>query len=1027
MISEVCRIARQDGKTRRTQLQLYHACRFETLLERAAAFVREQSAQREILIVAPAKGAADDLARSVCDTALGGVHRATLYQLATGLSETALASRGLAPCSAIAREAVAARTVALCSGKLKYFAPVAGRRGFPKALARTLNELRMGGVRPASLAAFDGPCADLGVLLDCYEAELRVHGLADDADRYRTAVIPKGLALLLLDLAPETEAERSLLRALVRESAATLAVQQLATKGLMEEVLGCASSELPSNGGSRLSAAQQNLFESTPAVPGEDETIECFSASGEALEAIEMARHLQRAAASGVRFDEIAVLLRSPMRSQPLVTEALRRANIPAYFSQGTQRPDAPGRAFLTLLHCVHEGLPASRFGEYLSLGQLPETVESATGWERLIAEASVLGGVPRWQRRLQALRDQIHRRYEGAEQEDKSRLGERLERLDALRDFAIPVLDALGKLPRHGTWVEWLEHLEALAELTLRDPESVVELLDQLRPLGETGPVELSDVIQLLEAHLLTFQREPAGDRYGKVFVGTIEEARGRSFRIVCLPGLNEGLFPRVISEDPLLLNHYRSALKSGLPLACEEGEKLLLHTAVACASEKLIVSYSRLDLLSGRPRVLSLYAIELMRAAGWASDVRALEEQARSRTETRVGWPAPVQPEDAIDDAEFDLAVLRPAFDGSHPAGAGAYLKSLSSALTDSLRARGRRWRKSWFAEDGLMKLDIEGEMLLDRHRLTKRAYSASALQHYAACPYRFALRSIHGLRPLETKTFLHRMDTLIRGTLFHSIQFEFLKRMGAERRLPLTQTEQSGAFATLEETIGQVAAEAEEMLAPAIEPVWRAEIRELRQDLFGWLQQAFEEEPEWEPIACELSFGLKETAHHDERSSQDAVTLFDRYLLQGSIDLVAQHPTGALRVVDHKTGKPPRNLPRFVGGGEILQPLLYAAAAERLLGRAVQQTHLHYATLRGNFRKINLQLNQFAITRVEQALRTIDSAIEKGFLPAAPREDACKQCEYRSVCGPYEEERIRLKPAADIRPLTELRNIP
>ena len=51
----------------------------------------------------------------------------------------------------------------------------------------------------------------------------------------------------------------------------------------------------------------------------------------------------------------------------------------------------------------------------------------------------------------------------------------------------------------------------------------------------------------------------------------------------------------------------------------------------------------------------------------------------------------------------------------------------------------------------------------------------------------------------------------------------------------------------------------------------------------------------------------------------------------LLQGSIDVVERHPSGVVRVVDHKTGKIPDPRPEMVGQGEVLQPALYAMAAD------------------------------------------------------------------------------------------------
>jgi hypothetical protein len=43
----------------------------------------------------------------------------------------------------------------------------------------------------------------------------------------------------------------------------------------------------------------------------------------------------------------------------------------------------------------------------------------------------------------------------------------------------------------------------------------------------------------------------------------------------------------------------------------------------------------------------------------------------------------------------------------------------------------------------------------------------------------------------------------------------------------------------------------------------------------------------------------------------------------------------------------------------------------------------------------------------------LEAIDYAVGNGLLPANPREDACQYCDYRPICGPYEEQRVKRKP--------------
>ncbi len=55
-------------------------------------------------------------------------------------------------------------------------------------------------------------------------------------------------------------------------------------------------------------------------------------------------------------------------------------------------------------------------------------------------------------------------------------------------------------------------------------------------------------------------------------------------------------------------------------------------------------------------------------------------------------------------------------------------------------------------------------------------------------------------------------------------------------------------------------------------------------------------------------------------------------------------------------------------------------------------------------------------------------LGEALDRGFLPAAPNKDACRFCDYRPVCGPWEEERTRRKKdRGDLHLLKTLRNLP
>jgi ATP-dependent helicase/nuclease subunit B len=843
------------------------------------------------------------------------------------------------------------------------------------------------------------------------------------------------------------------------------------------------------------------LFEeNTPAPDSDDSCLEIFSAPGEGLEAAEIARRILRIARGGVGFDRIAILLRSPERYQPLIEDALHRARIPAYFSKGSARPDPGGRAFLALLKCAAEKCSASLFSEYLSLGQVPQAgkadgdrrtewipagdellanpnaledaspdsptvdtdetqvVRAPAAWEKLLVDAAVIGGRERWERRLQGLEREFELRLTMLERDDqpaRDAVDRKLKQLRGLKEFALPLIAILDALPRQAHWREWIERLSALAHASLRRPEPVLAMLAEFEPMGDVGPATLEEVAEVLSDRLRFLRSEPPERRYGRVFVASIDESRGREFDIVFLPGLAEGIFPQRAFEDPLLLDQSRRDIRDlvsddSLLLRDDrvDQERARLKLAAAAARDRLIASYPRMDVAEARPRVPSFYALELTRAAaGKLPELKAFERRAAEASPARLNWPAPADAGDAIDDIEYDLVALRRALDNpSASLGSARYLVEANDRLARSLRARYKRWDMlKWSEPDGLITHNAAALAALAGHRLNARAWSPTSLQHFAACPYRFALHGIYGMRPREDASPIEQMDPLTRGGLFHAVQFALLNDLKTRAMLPVNAQSLAETLAIADAVLDETAAKYEEELAPAIPRVWKTEVEDLRTDLRGWLQHVAANDSDWEPIHFEFAFGLARPASgtdksgplaagagsdgHDPASSPGEAELADSGVrLRGSIDLVERHTTTrVLRITDHKTGKPPASIPLYVGGGRLLQPLLYGLAAGQLLSATVESGRLFYATQQGGYQHALIPVNEKSRAFLAKLLSNIDGAIAAGFLPPHPQKDGCEYCDYRVVCGPYEELRTaRHKDRRDDRldPLIEIR---
>lgn len=885
---------------------------------------------------------------------------------------------------------------------------------------------------------------------------------------------------LLLDVPLENLCERDFVAALAAHAPrflATVAAGDERSLDFLAQALHVDSAAVDAtptvaSDASSLARLQQFLF--AKAAPPErplDDTVAVFSAAGEMQECVEIARRIQAEAAGGVAFDRIAIVLHGPSRYASYLEEALDRAGVPAYFARGVARPEPGGRALLALLACAAENLSARRFAEYLSLAQMPDAAAPGAAttsdfvapagefgggirdddaaaaasrglddrashldqavdhaarapwrWEKLLVEAAVIGSRSRWERRLTGLEAELRLRRDALDRDDDAQgaaLDRQLDDLAHLRALALPTIDALGALPGDATWAQWLTHLRALTTLAIRDRDEILSELADLDLLGPIGPVTLDEVRIALADRLGRLSARPLRRRYGAVYVAPAEYIRGMDFDVTIVPGLVERVFPKKLVEDPILPDTARRRLSPMLPLQAERvaGERLALRLAVGAAARRTILSYPRVDLDQGRPRVPSFYALEIFRAAeGRLPGFDELARRAAGDRPARLGWPAPERPADAIDDAEFDLAVLDKLIDAD-PAttvGAAHYLLSANPHLGRALRARARRWLRRWTPNDGLVDPNPAEREALARHQLAARSYSPTALQNFAACPYRFFLQAIHRLSPREEIERIEVIDPLTRGALFHEVQFEILTTLRDSGRLPVSPATLDAAHATLDTTLAAVAARYHDELAPAIERVWLDGIDSIRADLREWLRRTAADSARWRPDRFELGFGLIDRSQADPASVAEPVELEIGLKVRGSIDLVERGADNSLRVTDHKTGRVRANRDVILGGGKILQPVLYALAAERVLGEPIEAGRLYYCTAAGGYEERVVTIDAAARAAIADFTRIIGQALADGFLPAAPGARECDYCDYRRVCGPYEHTRVEYKTA-------------
>ena len=376
-----------------------------------------------------------------------------------------------------------------------------------------------------------------------------------------------------------------------------------------------------------------------------------------------------------------------------------------------------------------------------------------------------------------------------------------------------------------------------------------------------------------------------------------------------------------------------------------------------------------------------------------------------------------------------DFELRFLDELFnkpDLASSIGHARFLLSDSPHLARALRQRALRWRKGrWSSADGFTKASLASQEALAKHRPEHRSYSPTALQLLASCPYKFFLYAISGLKPRQVPQRVLALDPLQRGSLVHEVLFEFLSACRAQALFPLRVDNLTPTRELLRLTLAKLKTRYESLLAPISKFLWEQEMHELHADLDEWLERTAAE-TEWQPWLFELAFGLPGRGAQDPRSVNQPVPLDAGLKIRGAIDLVERHTSGAIRATDFKTGKARTKDGLMLGGGEVLQPLLYALVLEKMFPEHhVTGGRLYYCSSQAGFMEVTVPLKDQTRTEMTLMKSALDESFEHTMFVAAPTEGRCRYCDYQVICGSSEEERVRqLRPPRNLPNLRALR---
>lgn len=826
---------------------------------------------------------------------------------------------------------------------------------------------------------------------------------------------------------------------------------------------------------------EQNLF-SNPrrACPAPDARgVEIVEASGQRAEIEILARRIKELLVRGdesladrVRPGQIGVAFRSLDGIAALVEEVFAEYGIPLAIDcrrrllgapvlkamvefLKLQAADWPFRRLLAVLanNFFQPNWPAWRSGQ----------AAAATEWA--IRQLQV----PRGQREL--VRQLQHKATSYDEPHTLEAEGNGKDESDAKRkkereafQTAWPVLkrlsEVLGELDRPRTLPQWIGALDDLAkELGVfrggegRDGGSERVAWDRLKEvlgaqhqlegwLGvEARSLHLAELVTGLEDALGVETLPAEHDDVGRVRVLAAHAARGLEVQYLFVAGLAEQSFPPPLHEDRIYSDiELRQFGEAGLRFSSSReraGEEMLLfYETITRATRRLVLSYPALD-AKAQELLESPYLTELNRCCGTTQIPRTRDNSLSPVPTDRYSYCPREERLKAIAqlvDGEPQLFAhaLRRAAARSEPAH--------ESSLVAGLRGTAARRGKEFSAFEGIVQSEASKRHLARRFG-PEHCWSASALEQYATCPFRFFASNVLGLKELPDLSM--ETDHRRRGFLAHELLAELHRRL-LDGKLQSPTAVGESEFRRLKDAAVQWLVEQFSSGDPLDTALRKVDF----QIIAKWMEEYFGQHAEYEqadrgdplqPAYFEVSFGMRRRAGErvDPVSVEKpfAIKCGDELVrFSGRIDRIDIGMVGgevAFNVIDYKTGTKRGFKKKDIESGQAIQLPLYALAVQELLmiDRRAKPWRVGYWFLKdGGFDSVDIpqfcqqtpaglretedwnSLRGALLSRVMSLVR----GVREGQFPVYSLDEECTgRCEYHSICRIGQVRSLGKKP--------------
>ena len=754
-----------------------------------------------------------------------------------------------------------------------------------------------------------------------------------------------------------------------------------------------------------------------------------YSTLGLADEPRALIRNIAADARAGIRFGEMAVLYTSSDYAAR-VKDALRAAGIESCGPTSRTVIDTPAGRFLQLfLNMVAGEMRRDEFTDWTSSAPVTDPGNGdrvpSVPWEVATRNANVsrFSGDDRWQRSLNRYSKSLRNRAKRAELASDEENAVDPESMRALADAASQLVQFVQRLnpqidvetPRYWSgWVDWLERIvdtylaRALnaEDATNNGIDRVRAILSDIRELEGIGrtDVEFSRFSRTVQRSLRTSLGGDPG--WGTaVLVAPLSAGIGNSFRSVHILGMAEGSLPAPTRSDPLLPDELRLELDPGgsrLPTKSDhiKFERSTFQLALQTACNRNLY-WNRAQLGATNESYPSPWFVdEVVRFYGLTSvPVRDLMAP-KSEFVEAVAPLSDRYPLGADVSSEYEFRLREVAVSAPSEAAMNRLLADpLNRPLSRGNSVNDSKRRSVFGDHDG---------NVADVRRSSKfnLQTSASALQNYAECPYRYFLATElnvdERIDPEESLT----LSALDKGILVHSILERFLKESGPDQTSEGLKRLREVAYAEFDRF------QREDYFGyPAIFDLEKDQI---------WLQLE-----QWHRSNMDVLFGYEgEMMTEVPFGFSDAfgrIVLDDGFAFQfrGKIDLIAlSHRRDQALVVDFKTGRSSRYSDvekDITGSGTKLQLPLYARVASEILKNHADVDAAYWFVFENGGTRLRPKIPaslESTDAPFNQVLNTVIGGIRIGAFPARPGQrdtwgdgppwKNCKYCAYSTVCS-------------------------